>query len=59
MRNVTMAVKGSTLTITVDLAKQFGESKSGKSVVIASTDGNVNVKGTTDIKLGLNVYKAK
>lgn len=59
MRNVGMKVEGKKLIITVDLSKEHGESKSGKSVVIASTDGNVDVNGMKDVKLGLNVYKAK
>lgn len=59
MRNVSLTVNGKTLTLTVDLSKEQGESKSGKSIVIASTDGNVDVKGASGIKLGLNVYKTK
>lgn len=55
--NVTLAVDGDTLTITVDLSQEHGRSKSGKSVIIASTAGNVRVPGTDDVFLGLNVYK--
>jgi hypothetical protein len=57
MKNVDMKVKGKTLTITVDLSKDFGESKSGKSVVIATTEGNTSVPDTEDVKIGLNIYK--
>jgi len=56
MRNVKMAVKGNTLTITVDLAQELGPSKSGKTVLIASSDGNQPIPGT-DAKLGINIYK--
>jgi len=59
MRNIQLAVNGNKLTLTIDLSKEQGDSKSGKSVVIASTDGNVDVKGAAGIKLGLNVYKSK
>jgi hypothetical protein len=59
MRNVKLAINGKLLTITVDLSKEQGESKSGKSVVIGSSDGNVDVPGAKAIKLGLNVYRAK
>lgn len=56
--NVEMDVKGTVLTITVDLAKSFGPSASGKTIVIASTKGNVPVGGTdTGAVIGLNVYK--
>jgi len=45
--------------ITVDLSKEFGESKSGKSITIASTDGNVSVPGREEVKIGVNVYRKK
>jgi len=57
MQNVSLSVKGETLTITVDLSKTFGASKSGKSTVIASTAGNVPIPDSNGLKLGLNVYK--
>jgi len=34
-----MKVDGDRLVITIDLSKEFGESKTGKSITIASTDG--------------------
>jgi len=61
MRNVHMAVKGNVLTITVKLDAKTETSKSGKSEIIASTEGNVLVPGTNardEIKLGLNLYKS-
>ncbi len=57
MKNVEIEVKGDRLVITVDLKKEFGRSKSGKSVIIASSDGNVSIPERPEIKLGLNVYK--
>ncbi len=59
MKNMEMKVEGSTLTITVDLSKDFGESKSGKSIVIGSSEGNISIPGNDDIKIGLNVYRKK
>lgn len=56
MKNVELRVEGSKLVITVDLVQEHGPSSSGKSVVIATTAGNVSVPGH-EIKLGLNVYK--
>ena len=56
MKNVEMTVEGDTLIIKVDLSKDFGRSKSGKTVIIASTEGNVYVP-TRDEKIGLNVYR--
>ncbi len=57
MKNVDMQVAGSILTIKVDLNQEFGKSGSGKSIVIASTEGNQTVPGTADVKIGLNVYR--
>ncbi len=56
MKNVDMKVEGDILTVTIDLAKEFGPSKSGKTIIIASTEGNKSVPGK-DHKIGLNVYK--
>ena len=59
MKNITMVVdKDNILTIRVDLNENFGESKSGKSEIIASTEGNVALDGElSNIRIGLNVYK--
>ena len=56
MKNIEMSVKGDILTITVDLSKRFGKSSSGKSVIVASTEGNQAVPGYDDIKAGINIY---
>jgi hypothetical protein len=58
MKNVDMAVEGTILTIKVDLAKEFGPSSSGKTIIIASTEGNISVPGREE-KIGLNVYRKK
>lgn len=57
MKNVSMKVEGNKLIIVVDLSKEFGLSKSEKSIVIATTEGNENVPDADGIKIGLNVYK--
>ena len=56
-QNVELEVKDGKLLITVDLSKTFGTSGSGKSVIIASTGGNVAVPGHESAKIGLNVYR--
>ena len=58
MKNVELSVKGNTLTITVDLTKEFGPSSSGKTVIIASTEGNLPLPGRNEV-VGLNVYRKK
>jgi hypothetical protein len=58
MKNVEMTVEGKVLTIKVDLSKEFGPSASGKTIIIASTEGNIAVPDR-DEKVGLNVYRKK
>jgi len=57
VKNVKMSVKNNKLTIEVDLTQEFGKSASGKSIIIGSTEGNVDVDGADGVKIGLNVYK--
>ena len=59
MKNVEMAVEGNILTIKVDLSKEFGPSSSGKTIIIASTEGNVSIPDQEEKKVGLNIYKKK
>jgi len=59
MKNVEMRVDGDVLTVKVDLGKEFGPSASGKTVIIATTEGNVSIAGHEGVKLGLNVYKKR
>jgi hypothetical protein len=56
MQNVKWEVKDNKLIIEIDLTKEFGASKSGKTISIASTRGNQKIEGTNAI-IGLNVYK--
>jgi hypothetical protein len=56
MTNCAMDVKGNILTITVDLSKRYGPSKSGKTVTVATTSGNIAAPEHPDVKIGLNVY---
>ncbi|HUO65322.1 MAG TPA: hypothetical protein VMT97_16525 [Terriglobales bacterium] len=58
MKNVEMSISGNILTITVDLSKEFGPSSSGKTIIIASTEGNISVPDREE-KVGLNVYRKK
>jgi hypothetical protein len=52
-----MKLTGNILTITVDVSKDFGKSASGKSIIIASTEGNISLPEKEDRKIGLNIYK--
>ena len=59
MKNVEMILDGDILTIKVDLSKEFGTSASGKSIIIATTEGNMSVPGAEEKKIGLNIYRKK
>ena len=59
MKNIEMKLEGNILTMKVDLTKEFGPSSSGKTIIIASSEGNVAVDGHEEVKVGLNVYKKK
>lgn len=58
MKNVEMTVEGDKLTIMVDLSKEFGPSSSGKTIIVATTEGNVTIPDRQE-KVGLNVYRKK
>ena len=58
MKNVDMKISGKRLVITVDLSKELGPSKSsGKSMVIATSQGNQPIGDERNTKIGLNVYR--
>ena len=59
MKNVDIKIEGDILTVKVDLSKDFGPSSSGKTIIIASSEGNQSLPENEDIKIGLNVYKKK
>jgi hypothetical protein len=56
MKNVEMTVEENILIIKVDLSKDFGPSKSGKTIIVASTEGNASVPDRSE-RIGLNVYR--
>ena len=56
MKNIKMTTKDNILTIEVDLSKNYGLSVSGKSEIIASTEGNQAIP-ESDAKIGVNIYK--
>lgn len=53
-KNIEYSLDGDKLTMVVDLSKDFGPSASGKTVIIASSEGNQTVG---EVKVGLNIYK--
>jgi hypothetical protein len=60
MKNVKLEITKNILTIEVDLSKDFGPSGSGKSIMIASSEGSQSLPDSLDgIKIGLNVFRPK
>jgi hypothetical protein len=60
MKNVEVKTEGNTLTLIVDVSKTFGRSKSGKTILVATTEGNITLKdddGKQAVVVGLNVYR--
>jgi hypothetical protein len=57
MHNVAFEVEGDVLVMRVNLSQELGESSSGKSVILATTGGNVEVPGREAVNVGLNVYR--
>lgn len=58
MKNVETKIEGTKLTVTMDLTKDFGRSASGKTTIIASTEGNQKIATPNgEVTLGLNLYK--
>lgn len=56
MQNITQEINGDILTLKIDLAQRHGQSKSGKTLRVASTEGNKRI-GDTEMFIGLNVYE--
>jgi len=56
MQNITMQTDGNILTVKIDLSKRLGKSKSGKTIMIASSDGNQKIEGFNDCRIGINCY---
>ena len=58
MNNIKTDVKEHLLTILVDLREEQGKSKSGKSIIVASSRGIIPVSdGENVFFINLNVYK--
>ena len=56
MENIIATIKGTTLTLEIDLTAPGSLSKSEKNVVIATTRGSAKIPGS-EFTLGLNLYR--
>lgn len=58
MTNVQMTLEGHILTLKIDLSQEIGPSKSGKTVLIATSGGPARVPNRTE-RVGINVYRPR
>jgi hypothetical protein len=58
MENIQTKLTGTVLTITIDLAKRFGPSASGKTIRVASTEGGMKVTLANGdlVNVGINAF---
>lgn len=60
MTNVSVKTDGNTIIITIDATQDLGPSKSGKTTMVASTNGNIVVETPSGaVTLGVNAYKPR
>lgn len=54
-KNVEIKIDGNIMMVKIDLSKSFGPSSSGKTTIVATTEGNIAV--APGVMCGINVYK--
>jgi len=59
MESIETKLEGTKLTLVIDLSQEPGMSTSGKSIKVATTEGNISVPGQEEIKMGVNIYKPR
>lgn len=60
MENLTVEIRGNTVIVTITLGRDEGRiSGSGRSILLATTGGNVDIPGHPGVKLGVNVFKER
>lgn len=59
MQNIKTTLVGNILTIQIDTTASLGASKSGKSLLVATSGGNQAIKGAAggDVMIGINCYR--
>lgn len=56
MENIAVDVKSKKMTVTVDLAKEFGPSSTGKTIIVANSHGFQPIAGTEE-RMNLTVTR--
>ena len=57
--NITITRNGNIVNIAIDVSKSYGPSASGKTIIIASSEGNASLPGDSNKKLGLNIFEKR
>jgi hypothetical protein len=57
MKNIKTTIKDNILHIEVDLKQTQGKSNSGKTTIIATSEGNQTISTNPEIKMGLNIFQ--
>ena len=64
MKNIKQSIEGDELVLRMKLTENFGPSKSGKTTIVASSEGNQEIPwedlpDDMEMFLGLNLYTKK
>lgn len=60
MSNLEIKTEGNNIIITIDTTKTQGPSRSGKSMIVATTSGNKKIETPNGVvTLGINAYKPR
>lgn len=54
--NIQSAVDGDWLVLRINLKERHGQSKTGKTTIVATSSGNKLIEGTGGVTIGLNAY---
>lgn len=57
-KNIELKVEGDELVLRIKLTTQYGVSASGKSIIIASSEGYMPIPGDETAKLNVNVIRS-
>ena len=57
MKNIETDIDEYILTIKIDLNKEYGPSKSGKTIIVGSTYGTTPIDPQSDIKINITAFK--
>ena len=57
MKNIKTHIDENILTIQIDLNKEYGPSKSGKTIIVGSTYGTTSIDNQSNVKINITAFK--